>query len=243
MYIVNNGSSAYLIVNHFDRKELIMKENEKKELMNTYTDLALSATGTLVGLAIGGPVGAIAGGVLSPSVKLATKVYSIWIERRKERMTSIVDNAISKSNKTENEILEEMASNPEWCDKIMAMIRKIADNDPSLDALFSELLSLAIKTNDTDEQNRLIVLSSSITDLNQVQLIIVKHLYLADGVLSAHDISEKVNVPELELRNAVRDLELRGIIADNGKEPTIWSLRELGVVLAKTITAIEIDIV
>ena len=67
-------------------------------------------------------------------------------------------------------------------------------------------------------------------------------MYLADGVLSAHDISEKVNVPELELRNAVRDLELRGIIADNGKEPTVWNLRELGVALAKTITAIEIDI-
>ncbi len=219
-----------------------MQEKEKNEIINSSTDLALSATGTLVGLAIGGPVGAIAGGILPPSVKLATKVYSIWMERRKERMTSIVDNAISKSNKTEEEILEEMAANPEWCDKIMSMIRQIADNDPSLDALFSELLSLAIKTRDTDEQNRLIVLSNSVVGLNRVQLIIVRDLYLADGVLSAHDISEKVNVPELELRNAVRDLELRGIIADNGKEPTVWNLRELGVALAKTITAIEIDI-
>lgn len=219
-----------------------MQEKDKNELMNTSTDLALSATGTLVGLAIGGPVGAIAGGILSPSVKLATKVYSLWLERRRERMTSIVDAAINRSNKTEDKIFEEMVSNPEWCDKIMAMIRQIADNDPSLDALFSELLSLAINTSDTDEQNRLIALSNSINGLNRVQLIIIRDLFQADGVLSAHDISEKVNVPELELRNAVRDLELRGIIVDNGKEPTIWTLRELGFVLAKTLTTVEVDI-
>ena len=219
-----------------------MREKDKNEIMNSSTDLVLSATGTLVGLAIGGSAGAIAGGILPPSVRLATRVYSLWLERRKERMISIVDAAINKSNKTEEKIFEEMASNLEWCDKIMAMIRQIADNDSSLDSLFTELLSLAINTSDTDEQNRLIVLSSSINGLNRVQLIIIRDMFQADGVLSAHDISENVNVPELELRNAVRDLELRGIIADNGEEPTIWTLRELGFVLAKTLTTIEVDI-
>lgn len=46
-----------------------------------------------------------------------------------------------------------------------------------------------------------------------------------------------VSVPEMELRNAVRDLELRGMIIDDGTEPTIWELRELGlaVVFAKKV--------
>ena len=58
--------------------------------------------------------------------------------------------------------------------------------------------------------------------------------------MSAHEISKAVNVPEIELRNAVRDLELRGMIIDNETEPTVWKLRELGVAIAKTIDVLEV---
>lgn len=40
-------------------------------------------------------------------------------------------------------------------------------------------------------------------------------------------------MPEIELRNTVRDLELRGMITDNDSNPTVWNLRELGVAIAK----------
>ena len=49
-----------------------------------------------------------------------------------------------------------------------------------------------------------------------------------------------VTVPEMELRNAVRDLELRGMIIDDGTEPTIWELRELGLAVAKAIDVLDV---
>ena len=46
----------------------------KKDLVCHSTDIALSTAGSLVGFAIGGPVGAVVGGALSPTAKLAVKV-------------------------------------------------------------------------------------------------------------------------------------------------------------------------
>lgn len=217
-----------------------MNENERKELFAQSTDIALSAAGSLVGFAIGGPVGAVAGGVLSPTTKLAVKAGRLWMQRRKERLTNIVERAFHRSGKSEEVILQEIIDSPDWSDSIMSMILQLVDSDPELDLLFSEIMASAISASDDSERNRLMVLNNSIKGINKVQVFILKNIYLASGVLSANDISEQVKVPELELRNAVRDLELRGMIVDNGKEPTVWHLRELGLAVAKTIVDINI---
>lgn len=217
-----------------------MIENERKELFAQSTDIALSAAGSLVGFAIGGPVGAVAGGVLSPTTKLAVKAGRLWMQRRKERLTNIVERAFHRSGKSEEVILQEIIDSPDWSDSIMSMILQLVDSDPELDLLFSEIMASAISASDDSERNRLMVLNNSIKGINKVQVFILKNIYLASGVLSANDISEQVKVPELELRNAVRDLELRGMIVDNGKEPTVWHLRELGLAVAKTIVDINI---
>lgn len=217
-----------------------MNENERKELFAQSTDIALSAAGSLVGFAIGGPVGAVAGGVLSPTTKLAVKAGRLWMQRRKERLTNIVERAFHRSGKSEEVILQEIIDSSDWSDSIMSMILQLVDSDPELDLLFSEIMASAISASDDSERNRLMVLNNSIKGINKVQVFILKNIYLASGVLSANDISEQVKVPELELRNAVRDLELRGMIVDNGKEPTVWHLRELGLAVAKTIVDINI---
>lgn len=217
-----------------------MNENERKELFAQSTDIALSAAGSLVGFEIGGPVGAVAGGVLSPTTKLAVKAGRLWMQRRKERLTNVVERAFHRSGKSEEVILQEIIDSPDWSDSIMSMILQLVDSDPELDLLFSEIMASAISASDDSERNRLMVLNNSIKGINKVQVFILKSIYLASGVLSANDISEQVKVPELELRNAVRDLELRGMIVDNGKEPTVWHLRELGLAVAKTIVDINI---
>lgn len=217
-----------------------MNEIEKKELTSQSTDIAFSAVSSLVGFAIGGPVGAVVGGVLSPSTKLAIKVGQLWLQRRKVRLISIVEQAFHRSGKTEDVILQEMIDSPDWCDTIISMIKQLADSDPELDLLFSEIMASAINADNENERNRLIALNNSIKGMNKVQILILKYMYLADGVLSAYNMAEQVKVPELELRNAVRDLELRGMIVDNGDEPTVWNLRELGIAVAKTIKTIDI---
>ena len=48
-----------------------------KNIISTQTsNIALSAASSLVGFAIGGPVGAVVGGTMSPTVKLAYQLYA-----------------------------------------------------------------------------------------------------------------------------------------------------------------------
>ena len=212
----------------------------KNQISNDVKDIAISAASSLVGFAIGGPVGALVGGTAKPTVKLAYEIVGSWNERRKKRVIKIVENAFFKSGKKEEIILNEMLDDDEWADTIIKMIRDLVYTDPELDELFTEIMASMIQNGDKKERNRLIVLNDAIKGLNRIQLEIIKNLYEHDESMSAKDISKLVCVPEIELRNAVRDLELRGMIIDNGAEPTIWRLRELGRVLAKTLNIWEV---
>ena len=204
------------------------------------TDIALSAASSLVGFAIGGPIGAAVGGAMIPTAKLAYQLVCSWNERRRTRIIKVVEDAFIESGRCDEDILHELLDNPEWADSIISMIQQLVSTDPELDKLFTEIMASAIKTNDENERNRLIVLNSSIKGLNKVQIQIIRCIYNEGGELSAADISKMVSVPEMELRNAVRDLELRGMIIDDGTEPTIWELRELGLAVAKAIDVLEV---
>ncbi len=213
--------------------------DSKNSLSSQATDIALSATSALAGFAIGGPVGAVVGGAMTPAVKLTHQLIHLWLERRRKRIANVVEEAFINSGKKEENILQELVDNPEWADSFMSMILQLVDSDPELDGLFSHIMSSAIKTDDKNERNRLILLNSSLKGLNIVQVQILRCLYEEKCTLSAVDISKKVKMPEIELRNAVRDLELRGMIIDNGAEPTVWRLRELGLSVAKAIDVLE----
>ncbi|MBB5266372.1 hypothetical protein HNP82_003529 [Catenibacillus scindens] len=214
--------------------------DDKSKIPEHATDIALSAASSLVGFAIGGPIGAAVGGAMTPTGKLAYQLVCSWNERRRTRITKVVEDAFIESGRSDGDIFHELLDNPEWADSMISMIQQLVSTDPELDKLFTEIMASAIKTNDENERNRLIVLNSSIKGLNKVQVQILRCIYNQEGKLSAADISMMVNVPEMELRNAVRDLELRGMIIDDGTEPTIWELRELGLAVAKAIDVLEV---
>lgn len=216
-----------------------MNEIENTKLISSSADIMLSAAGALVGFSIGGPVGAAVGSAFSPTTKLALQVGQLWLQRRQTRLVAIVERAFRRSGRSEDEILQGFIDSSDWCDAIMSMIQQLVDSDPELDILFSEIMAYTISASEESERNRLIVLNNSIKGMNKVQVKILRIIYLVGGVLSANEMAEQVNVPELELRNAVRDLELRGMIVDNGEEPTIWKLRELGFAVAKVISTIN----
>ena len=214
--------------------------DDKDKIPEYTTDIVLSAASSLVGFAIGGPIGATVGGVMTPTAKLAYQLVCSWNERRRARISKVVEDAFIASGRKDEDIFHELLDNPEWADSIISMIQQLVYTDPELDKLFTEIMASAIKTNDENERNRLIVLNSSIKGLNKIQIQILRCIYIQEGKLSAADISTMVNVPEMELRNAVRDLELRGMIIDDGTEPTIWELRELGLAIAKAIDVLEV---
>lgn len=208
---------------------------DDKELYNQYTDLVLSAAGSLVGFAMGGPLGSLVGGASAPAIKLAYGIVNRWFERRKARVTEALNHSFFQANLDNDTVLQKLAADDSLSDDVIRLLRQLIDTDPELDCLFASIITSMINDSDIDDRKRLIVLSESIRGLNSVQLQIIRLISLHDNHLSAEEIALEVGVPEIELRNAVRDLELRGVITDNNTEPTIWELRELGMAISKLI--------
>ena len=204
-------------------------------LKSQSTEIAITAASSLVGFAIGGPIGAVIGGTATPSIKLAYQIVHRWIERRKQRLALALDKAFSQTGLSDEDVLNSLSENTTLSDDIIRMLRQLVDTDPELDALFATIIASMISNPDTEDRKRLNLLSDSIKGLHNVQMQIIKAIALNNNSLSASDISICVGVPEIELRNAVRDLELRGIITDNNSDPTVWELRELGIAISKMI--------
>lgn len=203
------------------------------------TEIAITAASSLVGFAMGGPIGAVIGGVTTPAIKLAYQIVQQWTERRKQRIAMALDRAFSQTNISDEEVLERLSNDASLSDDIIRLLRQLIDTDPELDALFASIIASLISKPDVEERRRLTVLSNSIRGLNSVQMQIIQAIAVHNNVLSATDISISVGVPEIELRNAVRDLELRGIITDNNSEPTVWELRELGKAISEIVFDLE----
>lgn len=206
---------------------------DDKNIMKQSAEIGITAISSLVGFAIGGPVGAVVGGVTTPIVAMANQIVNDWRKKQNERITNIVTYAFQKTGRHEEELFDEIRKNDELADDIIKMIRQLVDTDPDLDYLFAEILASFFENNNQTEKNRMLVLYQAIKNLNRVQIRILKMLYCSNGTLSAKEIAENILIPEMELRNAVRDLELRGMIIDNGEEPTIWKMRELGKAIAE----------
>lgn len=202
------------------------------KMKNKLTEIGFSAGGALVGFAIGGPVGATVGGALPPALQMINSLWEEYKARQRERLTSIVEEAFSNSGLTDEQIFEKLHLNPQLTDDVIRMIRQMEGTDSELDSLFSAILT-SVLTEDEKERRRLVVLYDSIKGMNKVQVELLNTTYEAGGTISAENMAKETGVPEIELRNAVRDLELRGMIIDNGKEPTVWKLRELGLSIAK----------
>ena len=146
-------------------------------------------------------------------------------------MSFVVDKAISLSGMNNTEVLLRLQSNTNLVDDVVKLLQYLFDTDTELDMLFSVLLSKLFQDTGYEEEQRLIILGTAIKGLNKVQLSIMIEIGQRGGQMSADEISSFLSIPEWELRNAVRDLELRGIITDNDTNPTIWYLRELGQAL------------
>ncbi len=194
-------------------------------------EVMVSMGSALVGYILGGPMGAIIANSTLPFIKLTTNILEGWLERKARRMSFVVDKAISLSGMNNTEVLLRLQSNTNLVDDVVKLLQYLFDTDTELDMLFSVLLSKLFQDTGYEEEQRLIILGTAIKGLNKVQLSIMIEIGQRGGQMSADEISSFLSIPEWELRNAVRDLELRGIITDNDTNPTIWYLRELGQAL------------
>ena len=196
-------------------------------------EVMVSMGSALVGYLLGGPMGAIIANSSLPIIKLTTNILEGWLERKARRMSSVVDKAIFLSGINDTEVLLRLQSNTNLVDDVVKLLQYLFDTDTELDMLFSVLLSKLFQDTGYEEEQRLIILGTAIKGLNKVQLSIIVENGQRGGQMSADEISSFLSIPEWELRNAVRDLELRGIITDNDTNPTVWYLRELGQALVE----------
>lgn len=218
-----------------------MDMDNNTEIQSQSAEVAVTAAGALVGFAVGGPVGAIVGSVTTPVVKLAKSIVQCCVDRRKARISSSLNAAFSQTGYTDEEILTLLANNPNLADDVLKLLRQLVDTDPELDFLFTSIIASMITEQNSKERRRLLALSESIKGLNSIQVQIIRLIADHDYSLSASEIAIGLDVPEIELRNAVRDMELRGIITDNNSDPTVWELRELGIAINKVVKDMEVQ--
>ncbi len=206
-------------------------KNDSIELQKDAVNIGSSVTGALVGLALGGPIGAILGATASPALVMTYNILNRAIERRKERAIQILNHAFQIAKISPDDAILILNSDDSKVDDLLSLLRIIAETDPNFDNILSSIIGESIKTKQNYSRERLLILSDSIRNLRHVHLQILKAIFDAGGTLEATSIAEKVNVPIIELRSVVRDLELRGMILDTEKDPIEWKIRELGDML------------
>lgn len=210
------------------------KQNPKKSDIipaKDYVNIGSSIVGSIVGLAIGGPVGAVIGATTTPSLVVAYNFANRFMERKYERTKKIVEKSLLTANIHAQEALEKLDSNDELADNYIKLLRIASEADASIDDIMSSVLAACIMASSDIERERLLILSDSLDKMRKTHILILKALYDAGGVLKAKEIAEIIDIPEIELRSVVRDLELRGMIKDRNIHPTEWKLRELGKVI------------
>ncbi len=208
---------------------------DKKEIEKDMVNIGSSVTGVLVGLAVGGPPGAIIGATVSPLITMAHGIVARALDRKRERTKRILDQAFSISKLSPEDVINLLNIDDNKTDDFLRLLKVIADSDDHLDDILANLLSQTLISQTDTDRERLLLLGDALKNMRRTHIKIITALKEHSGILPAKRIAQIVNIPEIELRNTVRDLELRGIIEDNGKEPTIWHLRELGIAISEFI--------
>lgn len=207
-----------------------MAENDARHGVDA-TELAIDTTssvvGALVGFVIGGPAGAVLGGAAPPVMARVGRVVAGGLARRSARLERVATAALSSIDGEVESGLRRLEDAPDVADTFLQLLSQVVDSDEALDAAFSALLGEIIR-GDRVEAERAVMVADSLRGLRATQMRVLQAISANGGELSASDIASAVEIPEVELRGAVRSLEARGMIKDLGVHPVQWRIRELG---------------
>ncbi len=241
-YLKNISSYfIYVYICKYQKKyyQLFMGENkEEHDIKKTniipakdFVSIGSSIVGSIVGLAIGGPVGAVIGATTTPSLVVVYNFANRFIERKYEKTKKIAEKSLVIANIQPEEALEKLNLNDDLADSYINLLRIASEADANIADVMSSVLAACLTASSNKERERLLILSDSLDKMRKTHILILKALYEAGGVLKAKEIAKVIDIPEIELRSVVRDLELRGMIKDRDVHPTEWKLRELGKVI------------
>jgi len=187
-----------------------------------------AVVGTIVGLALGGPVGAIAGAAVAPVISTTVKIVQRALHERHERAKRVMEQSLNEANLSPEQVLALMGDSTEKTESVLRLLEQASKSDPSLEQVLQSILSSTFLSETEIQRERLLIIADAIDGMRVIHMRILEALGTHDGILSAGEIARAVNIPEVELRSVVRDLELRGMIKDNQTHPIEWRLRTLG---------------
>ncbi len=212
--------------------EIQAKTKKRGQITELAIDTSSSAIGAIVGYALGGPIGSVAGGAMPPLIVKASEIALGAYNRQKVRAELMVTNSLGDINDS----LVKLEKSSTRADEFVRLLRQAIDSDPTLDPAYTSLMK-SVVSGSVIEVERAAIVGDSLRGLRTTQLRILESIYEAGGELSAKDISKSVSIPEIELRGVVRDLETRGMIKDLEVHPIRWKIRELGIGLIQLMNA------
>ena len=202
---------------------------ERQDMVETIGETGSAVAGTLVGLALGGPLGAVVGAATSPLLAKAARVGSRAWNRRRARAIATVDDAFRIAGTSPEVALDGLLDDAEKADDFLRLLSQAAESDQSLTTAFSSLMAQVLAAPQSDPvSERVAIIGESLRGLRATHVRILQALAARGGVLRASELATVLEIPQIELRGVVRDLEARGMIKDREVHPIEWQLRELG---------------
>jgi len=242
-WVVEFASGSIIINYILKRRNKFMDDNKSKKLTieNESSNLRKDDTlkkgaidtggailGSIIGISLGGPIGGIIGAASTPLITTTYDIIERSIKRKEERTQKVIKSAFDKKDITAEEMVSILNKDDKKTDEFLKLLKIISESDFGIDEVLSLLSVEFLLSNSNSEQERLIILIESIRSMTSVHFKILKVIFDNNGIAEASKIALAIQIPEIELRNVVRDLELRGMIKDTQAYPIKWELRELG---------------
>lgn len=206
-----------------------------------------SVGGALVGLAIGGPGGAIAGAATAPAVVTLMNIVKDALQRRTERAQQVLVEAADLCDLSIVELESLLTESDERLAFSVSVLTAAADTPLSEKiAAFTRLLALGAQAEREQLVNEYLLITHALTAMEapHLQVLVAVSSSQEDRDepmlgLTPDDLAGELKVLPESLRPLVRLLELYGLITDVGhRKPETqnsirWQITDLGFLCLK----------
>lgn len=200
------------------------------------SDITASAAGALIGIVLAGPAGALAGAATGPLAKATIEIATASLRARNRRTQAALEQAIKLVEDQPRPLEELLIRDEERLDVAIAALNSAAASsvEAKLEAL-GACIARAATLERVSDVERLGLLVKALADLEAVHLAVLSHLAdrQAGYAVTPTQLESDLRLPAEELRPVVRQLELNGLILDQGRfeaQPAAvkWELSGLG---------------
>ncbi len=194
-----------------------------------------AAAGSLVGLGIGGPPGALIGAITGPAVTALVEVVEEAARRRLNRWSRTYEHAAELASTTTEELSALLTANDEKLEIALQALTSAGQCTVREKAQALAASIAAVATSETNHEiDAIALVVKALAELDRAHLVLLRLVAEADPDSATPDyLAERSGAAIPILRPVVRLLELHGLIADAnrlrpGAVGVIWELTDLG---------------